>query len=135
MDLIWSSYYCYCILQYMYLNFLGVLPVRTDHSILSVNWNYLYLYLYISISREIQDAKGREALIWILPHHTYVAEVNTWILCELRFLHLWNQRPTRESNRDCFCGRQARYQLLHEAHLLWNNNAKYMLLSLICSSH
>src|SRR6476469_8179324 len=52
------------------------------------------LYLYISISRETQDAKGREALIWILPHHTYVAKVNTSILCEPRFLHLRNQPDT-----------------------------------------
>src|SRR6476619_7900709 len=51
----------------------------------------LYLYLYISISRETQDAKGREALIWIVPHHTYVVKVNTRILCEPRFLHLRNQ--------------------------------------------
>ena len=52
------------------------------------------LYLYISFSREKQDAKGCEALIWILPHHTYVAKVNTRILCEPRFLNLRNQPDT-----------------------------------------
>jgi len=41
-----------------------------------------YLSSYISISRATQDVKGRSALMWILPHHTYVAKVNTWILSE-----------------------------------------------------
>jgi len=55
------------------------------------------LYLYISISWEIQDAKGRETLIWILPHHTYVAKVNTWILCEPRFYI--SETSTRHGSR------------------------------------
>src|SRR6476469_1604144 len=38
---------------------------------------FLYLYLYILISLETQDAKGREALIWILPHHTYVIIISS----------------------------------------------------------
>jgi len=43
-----------------------------------------------------QDAKGREALTWILPTHTYVAKVNTRILCEPRFLHLRNQQAVEQ---------------------------------------
>jgi len=57
------------------------------------------LYLYISIAWETQDSKDREALTWILPHHTYVAKVNTWILCELKFLNLRNRAQTGSRTR------------------------------------
>src|SRR6478609_5171896 len=73
------------------------------------------LYLYISISREIQDAKGREALIWILPHHTYVAKLTPEYFASRDF-DISEISPTRESNTNRFRGRQARYQLLHEAY-------------------
>jgi len=66
-----------------------------DFSVMNMFSLWFCIHLYVSISRETQDAKGREALIWILSRYTYVAKVNTWILGESRFLHLRNQ-PDKE---------------------------------------
>ena len=46
----------------------------------------LFVFVYFGLG-ETQDAKGRETLTWILPHHTYVAKVNL-NTCKPRLLHL-----------------------------------------------